>query len=71
MNTKRLRSLIYGQFHTAADMARQMEWDKQKLHRVISGKQKPNLTDLSDMARALNQPLMDMANIFLRAEPTK
>ena len=65
MNMNRLRSLIYGQFRTAADMARAMDWGKQKLHRIMSGKQEPNLSDLSSMARTLGKPLMEMADIFL------
>jgi hypothetical protein len=65
MDQAKLRSLIYGHFRTAADMARQMGWGKQKLHRVITGKQDPNLLDLTDMARALGKPLMEMVDIFL------
>ena len=66
MDQAQLRSIIYGRFRTAADMARQLKWGKQKLHRIISGKQVPNLTELSDMARVLEKPLMEMADIFLR-----
>jgi len=68
MNQSKLRSLVYGQFRTAADMARKMNWGKQKLHRIINGKQEPNLTDLSSMAQVLNKPLMEMVNIFLLEE---
>ena len=65
MNQSQLRSLIYGRFRTAADMARQMNWGKQKLHRIANGKQEPTLTDLSSMARALDKTLLEMADIFL------
>ena len=65
MNQSQLRGLVYGRFHTVADMARQMDWGKQKLHRIINGRQEPNLTDLSSMAQALNVSLTEMADIFL------
>ena len=68
MDQSKLRSLIYGNFRTAADMARQMDWGKQKLHRIVNGKQEPNLTDLSAMAQALGKSLMEMARIFLPCE---
>ncbi|MDR3207370.1 MAG: helix-turn-helix transcriptional regulator [Oscillospiraceae bacterium] len=65
MNQAKLRSLIYGRYRTAAEMARQMGWGKQKLHRVVNGKQDPNLLDLTDMAHALGKPMMEMVDIFL------
>ena len=68
MDQSKLRSLIYGQFRTAADMARQMEWGKQKLHRIANGKQEPNLNDLSAMAQVLGKPLMEMVDIFLSGQ---
>ncbi len=61
----RIRSLIYARFQTAAAMARYMGWGKQKLHRIVSGIQIPDLDDLSDISRALDCPIGTLADLFL------
>ncbi len=68
MNHGKLRSLIYGKFNTASELARHMHWGKQKLHRIASGKQEPNLWDISSLSDALGTPIMEIVDIFLHNE---
>lgn len=61
-----LRGRVYDRYVTAADMARQMGWGRQKLHRIMSGKQIPTVADLADLSRALESPIGEIAHLFLR-----
>ena len=64
METDKLRGLIYGKYRTAADMAHTMSWDKQKLHRIMLGKQKPSIDDIFQLAAALDKPWQDVVGVF-------
>lgn len=65
-----LVALIRGQFSTEAEFAEKIGWPRQKLHRMLTGGQKPSLTDVREIAEGLDVPFMLIANIFLQMEST-
>lgn len=65
MRRMKLRSLIYGRFVNEAEFARRLGWSRQRLNKITTGAKEPNLTEVRDIALALNVPFDDVANIFL------
>ena len=61
---KELRSMIYRTFRNAADMSRELGWGKQKLHRIVTGRQAPNVVDLYAMADALEVERPKLCDLF-------
>ena len=60
-----LRGMICSRFGTAANFAAQLNWTKQKLSLILTGKREPTLLEIEQMAKELNQPFIVVANIFL------
>ena len=65
MDKNKLRGLIYSNYRTVADMARKMGWGKQKLWRIITGKQLPNAYEIDAMAKAMQASRYDILDLFL------
>jgi len=61
---KKFRGMVYSTFHNAASMAREMGWEKQKLHRIMTGKQEPSVSELHELAAALHTPVIAVVNAF-------
>ncbi len=62
---QKLRGWICGQYGSISALSRHMGWGRQKLQRIVSGKQIPILADLCDLSCALNKSMMELAQIFL------
>lgn len=60
-----LRSMIFGIYKSEADCARQMNWTKQRLNKIVNGTKEPTVGELQEMATALNCSVSDVASIFL------
>lgn len=60
-----LRGLIYAKFNSESDMARHLGWARQRLNKITSGMREPNIAELNELARALEVPIGDLAQIFL------
>lgn len=65
---KALRGLIYAQFDSETDLARQLNWPKQRLNKITNGIKEPNVEELYALSSALGVPIGDMAQIFLRCK---
>lgn len=63
---KELRGLIYSKFDSESDMARRLGWPRQKLNKITNGTKEPDITELNELARLLEKPVGDMAQIFLK-----
>ena len=63
---KELRSLIYGKFDSEAECAELMGWPRQRLSKITHGQKVPNIDELNSLAKALQKPVGDIAEIFLR-----
>ncbi len=68
---QRLRGLICGRYSSVSGLARQMNWGRQKLQRIISGQQVPTVQEVHELAVALKISLSEMAEFFLDCEITK
>lgn len=60
-----LRGMIYAKYPSAAALADKLGWPRQKISFFMTGARIPSLQDVGDMAEALGQPFMEVANIFL------
>lgn len=65
-----LCSLIHGQFKSESAFADRLGWPRQKLHKILTGTQKPTLVDVNTIAEGLGVPFMMICNIFLHWEST-
>jgi transcriptional regulator with XRE-family HTH domain len=63
---RELCGLIHSQYDSESDFARQLGWSRQRLNGITTGKREPNLEDVARMSAALNRPLDEIAQIFLR-----
>ena len=69
--TQRLRGIICGRYSSVSGLARQLDWGRQKLQRIISGQQIPTVQEVYEMALALKLTLSEMADFFLEEKITK
>ena len=44
-----LRGLIFGKYHTIAEFADSIGWDRNKASRIANGKQQPNKADMEQL----------------------
>lgn len=61
-----LRGIICSKYHSEAECARSMDWTKQKLNKITNGSKEPNVTELCELAKAIDVPVQDLALFFLR-----
>ena len=66
MKVKELRGLIYSTYDTEADMAKEMNWSRQRLSRITNGQKEPNIEELNALAKLLGKSVEDISQIFLR-----
>lgn len=62
---KELKGLIYSKFNSESDLARRLGWTRQKLNKITNGVKEPDITELNELAKILEKPIGDMAQIFL------
>ena len=65
-----LNGIIHSRFKSETAMAQAMNWSRQRLNRITSGRKVPDIMEVNLMAEALGVPFGDMADIFLRSEST-
>lgn len=61
-----LRGMIFAKFPNEAKCADALGWHRQRLWKITTGKKEPDLEEVQALAAVLDQPFMDVANIFLR-----
>ena len=60
-----LSGLIHSKFHTESKMADAMGYSRQRLNKITNGDKEPDLEEVRDIANALDEPFMTVAQIFL------
>ena len=67
MGTKHreLRSLIFKHYDTEAQLARKLNWSRQKLNKITNGNKVPDIQELSELSRGLNISVGALAEFFL------
>ena len=63
-----LDKLIHGTYKNESACARAMGWHRQRLNKITTGIKEPDVTELNEMAVALNKTVGEIAEIFLRAK---
>ena len=63
-----LNGLIHAKYPTESDMAKAMNWPRQKLNKITTGRKMPDLQETVEIADALEKPLDYVANLFLPKE---
>lgn len=63
---RELRGIIYSQFDTEAELASRLGWSAQRLNKITNGIKEPDLEELNQLSEALNRPVSDLLQIFLR-----
>lgn len=61
-----LSALIHGKFKTDSDFAKELNWSKQKVYKIVNGLKEPSLDEGIAISRCLGVPLEKIAEIFLR-----
>ena len=70
MRNLELRGLIHGKFQSESACADKLGWSKQKLNRISTGKQMPDVEEVWELANVLETPLEKMFLIFLPEKST-
>lgn len=65
MDVAKLRGEIYSKFSTQKAFADSIGWPRQKLHKILTGKQVPNVTEIKQIADGLSLTNQAMFEIFL------
>ena len=60
-----LNGLIHSKFDSEAKMADALGWPRQRLNKITNGDKEPDLDEVREMAAALGESFMTVANIFL------
>ena len=61
-----LSALIHGKFKTDSDFAKELNWPKQKVYKIVNGLKAPSLDEGIEISRCLGVSLEKIAEIFLR-----
>lgn len=60
-----LSGLIHSKFKYESNLADSMGWSRQRLNKITNGDKEPDLGEVRDIANALDEPFMTVAQIFL------
>lgn len=63
---REIKSMIYGKFDTEKDCADAMGWPRQRLNKITNGKKEPSVSEVVQLANAVDRSVEYVANIFLR-----
>ena len=63
-----LRGLIYSKYPTESAFADDLKWSRQKLNKITTGKQIPDIADVNHMAATLGVSVNLIASFFLESK---
>lgn len=61
-----LNGLIHRKYDNESQMADAMGWSRQRLNKITNGDKAPSLDEIESMSIALEEPVMNIVDIFLR-----
>jgi len=64
VDQNKIRGLVYAKYRSAAALGDAIGWDKQKVSRIMDGKQEMRITDFVKFARALDIKQEDWPKLF-------
>ena len=65
MNTDKFSDTIYAKYHTAAEYARHIGWNKQRLHNILNKSKTPNVEEVKLFMTTLDLTKDQVIEIFL------
>lgn len=65
-----LNGMIHSKYKSEAAMADAMGWSRQRLSVITNMKKIPDIFEIEKMADVLDEPFMDVCNIFLENKST-
>lgn len=69
--SENIRGLVYGKYKSIRKFAEAVGWDRTKACDIVNETREPRVSELQDMAIALERPVGEIANIFLRNKSQK
>lgn len=63
---KGIRGLVYDKYKSIRSFAKAIGWDRTKAWSVVNGIREPRVSELQELALALEMPAIELASIFLR-----
>ena len=60
-----LRGLVYDRYKSVREFARAVDWDHQKANLIVNGNREPRVSELNQMAAALDVSVACLAEFFL------
>ncbi len=65
---KTLRGIVYDRYKSVRAFARAVGWDHNKANCIVNGDREPRVSDLNEMASALDTSVENLAEIFLSSK---
>lgn len=66
-----VKGAVYARFRDIADLADTLGWSRQKLSPIVNGKKEPSLSDVQDMAKAMEMDVVQLTAFFLELKSQK
>lgn len=66
MRENEFRGAVYSRFSDATAFADKLGWSRQKVSYIMNGKRVPRLSDIQEMASAMNMDVCKVASFFLQ-----
>ncbi len=66
-----LSRIIHARYSSEAEFTRAMGWSRQKMNKITTGKQLPDITELNKMAELLDVDAADLLAVFLPEQVPK
>lgn len=60
-----VKGAVYARYKDIADLANTLGWSRQKLSPIVNGKKEPSLSDVQEMAKALEMDVTLLTSFFL------
>lgn len=63
---REFRGLIYSKFDSESELARHLNWPRQKLNKITNGVRQPDLQEIDALSKPLGVTPNQLMQIFLR-----
>ena len=60
-----VKGAVYARYKDIAELANTLGWSRQKLSPIVNGKKEPSLSDVQEMAKALEMEVTLLTSFFL------
>ena len=60
-----VKGAVYARFKDISELANTLGWSRQKLSPIVNGKKEPSLSDVQDIAKAMEMDVTQLTSFFL------